>query len=170
MAALGRAQLAQSNSGGVSGVWHFDRLLGLSSGLLNDLVGQLVCIAGALTCSGRHAPIVAHVNQDATMREIETRPLPIRRLIKTHPFRKEYALHAPLGDMYRFIKGRVRIMWFAVPTSREVLVIFISNTPCPEAGEAERLAMMKVLADGGFLSVLEEYRRATSVPRNAPLH
>lgn len=55
--ALRRPELAQPDRVRVAGIWHFGRDWGLSGGFLNDLVGELVGVAGTLAC---HARIVAH--------------------------------------------------------------------------------------------------------------
>lgn len=62
MTTLRCAQFAQRDRGRIARVRHFCCWLGLSGRLLNDLPRQLVGIARALTCSGRHAPIVAHID------------------------------------------------------------------------------------------------------------
>jgi hypothetical protein len=59
MASLGRAKLAQGHGGRIAGVLNFRFWLNLSGRFLNDAMRELIGVAGALTCSGRHVPIVA---------------------------------------------------------------------------------------------------------------
>jgi hypothetical protein len=56
---LGRAQLAQGNSGRIARVRNLGGRRGLAGRLLDDLISELIGIARALSCSGRHTPIVA---------------------------------------------------------------------------------------------------------------
>jgi hypothetical protein len=69
LAPLRRPQLAEGHCSGVSRVWCLGWRFDLSGGFLNDLVGQLIRVAGTFTCSERHVPIVAHtVPSDGGMR------------------------------------------------------------------------------------------------------
>src|SRR5262249_46555992 len=53
----------------------------------------------------------------------------IRRLIPADPTSRKYALHAPLGQVYRIAKGRIRIAWVADTKARQILILYISDTP-----------------------------------------
>jgi hypothetical protein len=61
LTAFGRAQFAQGQRMRVAGIWCLGGWRGLACRFLNDLISQLIHVARALTCSCRHAPIVAHV-------------------------------------------------------------------------------------------------------------
>lgn len=56
LAALGRAELTQGDSGGIPGIGNLQDLRQLARGLLDDLPCELIGVAEALgpTCSGRH--------------------------------------------------------------------------------------------------------------------
>ena len=59
--ALGRAQPGQGDSGLVAGIWLLNRLWHLAGGLLDDLVGQLIGVSGAVSCASRHGLSIARV-------------------------------------------------------------------------------------------------------------
>jgi mRNA-degrading endonuclease RelE of RelBE toxin-antitoxin system len=95
----------------------------------------------------------------------------LRHTLPKNPFQKDYSLHKPFSELYRFDRGRLRIAWLVNGEARTVTVAFISNTPCREANAAERGAILKILQQQGFVgSVVDDFRRATHVPPSAPVN
>jgi hypothetical protein len=95
----------------------------------------------------------------------------IRHVIPNTPENTRFALHEPLTAMFRIKKGRIRIMWVANTDLRSVVIVFISNTPCKDADDAQKYATLNRLAKAGLLgTVLDDYRKATSVPPDAPVN
>jgi len=95
----------------------------------------------------------------------------IRKIIPLNPIDKNYGLHDPLSDMFRFKKGRIRIVWAADSRSREVLIVFISDTPRKEGDAKDPYVILQALAQQGYLKkVVNDWRRALEVPPDAAIH
>jgi len=91
----------------------------------------------------------------------------IRRIIPNDPLNMRYALHEPLRDMYRIAKGRLRIVWAVAPEFREVLILYISNTPRKEGDAQDPYAILNAMAKAGYLkTIIEDWQRALAVPPN----
>jgi len=95
----------------------------------------------------------------------------IRVLIPSDPTNRKYALHAPLEDMYRISKGRMRLVWVVEPKHRTVLVLFISDTPRKEGDAQDPYRILAAMMKSGHLNdVIEDWRRALDVPADATVH
>lgn len=54
------------------------------------------------------------------------------RIIRQNPIDRRHALSGDLSNIFRFRKGRMRICWIASSARRQVVVLFISDTPRKE--------------------------------------
>jgi len=73
---LGGSELGEGDGGRVAGVRLLGRGLYRARRFLYDLPSQLICVAGTLSCSGRHGPILSQRDARMPARKIETRPPP----------------------------------------------------------------------------------------------
>ena|SRR3990167_2067238 len=95
----------------------------------------------------------------------------IRRLIPSDPLSKNYALSEPLANMFRIRKGRLRIVWIADSESRELLIVFISNTPRKEGDARDPYRILtKMMKDGHLKNLIDEWRRLTEPAPGASIH
>lgn len=95
----------------------------------------------------------------------------VHRLIPADPTNGKYALHEPLSDVYRIAKGRLRIAWTVSVEHRQVLILFISNSPRKDGDARDPYVILNAMARAGYLTkIMEDWRRALHVPPNAPVN
>jgi Toxin with endonuclease activity, of toxin-antitoxin system len=95
----------------------------------------------------------------------------IRNIIPADPLNRKYALHAPLEDMYRIAKGRLRIAWVAESKHRQLLILFISDTPRKEGDAQDPYRILTAMMKSGHLnSIVEDWRRALDIPPDSSVH
>ena len=95
----------------------------------------------------------------------------IRTLIPSDPANKKYALHAPLTDLYRISKGRTRIAWVVDTTHREILIVYISDTPRKEGDKNDPYVVLNAMAKAGYLkTMIEDWRKALEIPPDSAVH
>jgi mRNA-degrading endonuclease RelE of RelBE toxin-antitoxin system len=95
----------------------------------------------------------------------------IRRLIPADPMNKKYALHKPLDGFYRIAKGRLRILWAVEPDLREILIVFISDTPRKEGDTKDPYVIWNAMAKAGYLQeIVDDWRKVLAVPPDAPIN
>ena len=89
----------------------------------------------------------------------------IRHLIPIDPINKSHALHKPFSDFFRIAKGRLRIVWAADSSHREILIVFISNMPRKEGSVTDPYVILHALLRKGHLdSAVKDWRIALEIP------
>jgi mRNA-degrading endonuclease RelE of RelBE toxin-antitoxin system len=95
----------------------------------------------------------------------------IRRTIPADPVNTKFALHKPLNNFFRAAKGRLRIVWAVSVEHREVLIVFISDTPRKEGDSHDPYVILTAMKKAGFLtSIVEDWQRALAVPPGSRIH
>ena len=71
------------------------------------------------------------------------------RLIPQNPIDHKNALAGNLSNIFRYKKGRMRIYWIASSVRREVVVLFISDTPRKEGDAHDPYEMFSRMVMSG---------------------
>jgi hypothetical protein len=73
--------------------------------------------------------------------------------------------------MYRIAKGRLPVAWTVEPDLKEILILYISDTLRKEGDQRDPYVVLSAMAKAGYLTqMIEDWRRALTVPPDAPQH
>jgi hypothetical protein len=95
----------------------------------------------------------------------------IRILIPSDPTAMRYRLHKPLEDVYRVVKGRLRIAWMVNVKHRAILVMYLTTDLRKDGDKSDPYKVLTAMAKAGYLkTIADEWLKALETPPDAPIN